>query len=64
VAIFFKGVKAFQVIARDLRQKKNIEEERKKNLAELEKINKYLVGRELKMRELKKEIAELKQKCA
>ena len=61
VAIFFKGVKAFQVIARDLRQKKNIEEERKKNLAELEKINKYLVGRELKMRELKKEIAELKK---
>lgn len=64
VAIIFRGTKAFQVIARDLTQKKNTEQEKLKYLSEIEKINKYLVGRELKMKELKKEIVELKQKCA
>jgi PAS domain S-box-containing protein len=47
------------VLARDLTKQKKIEYELKNKIAELEKFNKIMVGRELKMIELKQEINEL-----
>lgn len=47
---------------RDVTDRKNAEEKIKKNNEELSKMNKFMIGRELKMAELKKEIEELKAK--
>ena len=47
----------------DVTQIKNNEKELNKRLAELDNVNKYMVGRELKMIELKKQIAELENSC-
>jgi PAS domain S-box-containing protein len=44
----------------DITDRKKQEEELKKHLAEIQKLNDLMVGRELKMIELKKEIQELK----
>jgi len=63
VAIIFQGQKAFQVIARDLSARKAMELEKEKYFKEVEKLNEFMVGRELKMKELKKENEALKKKC-
>ena len=47
---------------RDVTKKKEYSEELKNRTEELERMNKLMVGRELKMMELKKEIERLKQK--
>jgi PAS domain S-box-containing protein len=52
--------KYIQVILRDITINKKIDEERAGHLADLERLNKLMVGRELKMIELKKEIHDLK----
>lgn len=49
-----------QATVRDISEWKKAEEMLNSKLAELEKVNKLLIGRELKMVELKKELAELK----
>ena len=41
--------------------KKKVQEDAKKRLEELEKLNQFMIGREIRMAELKKEIAELKK---
>lgn len=46
-------------VLRDITYRKNIEDEMKKRVYELERINKMMVGREMKMVELKKEINSL-----
>lgn len=49
-----------QGIFRDISENKKAEEELNNKMEELEKMNRLMVGRELKMVELKKEIAQLK----
>lgn len=49
-------------IMRDITLRKKQEEELKKRTIELERLNKNMVGRELKMMELKQEIEKLKKK--
>ncbi|MCX6737055.1 MAG: PAS domain S-box protein [Candidatus Parcubacteria bacterium] len=50
----------FEGIARDITERKQAEEKVKEKVDELEKMNKFMVNRELKMVELKKEIELLK----
>lgn len=47
---------------RDITERKKVEGELKKNVEKMKKMNKLMVGRELRMEELKKEIDELKGK--
>lgn len=49
-------------VSRDITKIKKVEEDLYSKIVDLEKINKFLVGRELKMIELKKEIEALKAK--
>ncbi|MFA6502748.1 MAG: PAS domain-containing protein [Candidatus Paceibacterota bacterium] len=51
-------------ISRDISLRKRMEEELRERIDDLEKVNKLMVGRELKMMELKNTIEELKQKVA
>jgi hypothetical protein len=53
-------VKYFVGISRDISERKKSEEELQKNLAEQDRVNGIMMGRELKMIELKKENTELK----
>jgi PAS domain S-box-containing protein len=59
-----KGEKIIGVVAiiRDITERKKIEEELIKRNEELEKFQKVVIGRELKIIELKKEIKELEEK--
>ncbi|MDD4409260.1 MAG: hypothetical protein PHW52_01245 [Candidatus Pacebacteria bacterium] len=50
------------VVARDITRSRNMEEGIKEKLSELEDLNKLMVGRELKMIELKERIKELEKK--
>ncbi len=47
----------FVAIEEDITERKNVEKNTKENLDKLEKLNNLMVGRELKMAELKKELA-------
>ena len=51
-------------IARDITERKKAEKELKQKLEELEKMNRLMVGRELKMIELKEQIKELEEKIS
>jgi PAS domain S-box-containing protein len=53
-------VKYFVGISRDISDRKQSEEELRKNLVEQDRMNKVMMGRELKMIELKKENAALR----
>ncbi|HRY62284.1 MAG TPA: transporter substrate-binding domain-containing protein [Candidatus Paceibacterota bacterium] len=52
--------KYIEGVVRDITQRKKIEEELRRSVEELEKMNKFMVGREVKMTEMKKEIDELR----
>lgn len=54
------GKDAVQATIRDISERKKLEEELEKRADSLEKINKLMTDRELKMIQLKKEIEELK----
>lgn len=54
------GEELLQATVRDISVQKKAEEDVGNKLAEIEKMNKLMIGRELKMVELKNEIAELK----
>jgi PAS domain S-box-containing protein len=47
-------------IVRDITERKRVEEKLKQKLDEIERMNRLMVGRELKMEELRKEIRRLK----
>ena len=60
--IILKGITVLQATVRDISERKKVEEELMKKVAELERFQKITVGRELKMKELKARIDELEAK--
>ena len=56
-----KGKNILQATVRDVSERKMHEEELKESVIELEKMNELMIGRELKMMELKEEIKKLKK---
>ena len=60
--VIIDGKPYLQAITRDVTERKKAEEELQKNIEELEKFRDVVVGRELKMVELKKRIKELYSK--
>lgn len=62
--IKYGGEEAVLLLMRDITQRKIAEEKLKEVYIELERVNKHLIGRELKMLELKKEIQRLKDSKA
>ena len=56
------GKQFLQATVRDISEQKKREEEFKNKVEELEKINKIMIGRELKMVELKEKIKKLEGK--
>jgi hypothetical protein len=52
----------FFAIQRDITKEKGVEERVKKREKELEQMNALMIGRELKMIELKKEISKLEER--
>lgn len=58
--IDFEERKAILLIARDIAERKKIENRLKEKLVELEKLNKLLLGREIKMVKIKEELEALK----
>lgn len=56
----FKNKKFLQATVRDITEQKLAEEKLKEKMEELEKINKIMIGRELKMVELKEKIKKIK----
>lgn len=57
----YKKIIAYQVIARDITERKKTEDTLAARTAELEVLNKVLVGREMKMLQLKEDIKKLKK---
>lgn len=57
----FNGHLAFLVTIRDVAKRRELETYRKENIKRIEKMNSFLVGRELKMRDLKKTVEQLKK---
>ena len=49
-------------IVRDITERKRQAEELKTGIAEMERMNKLMVGRELKMEELREEVRALRQR--
>jgi len=62
--IDYEGKPADMVFIKDITEREKAEEQERKRIAQIEKINKLAVDRELKMIELKKEIANLKNKIS
>lgn len=60
--MIIKGVPLLQATVRDISASKNAEEELRKKVEDLERFQKIMVGRELKMKELKAKIEELETK--
>lgn len=58
----YDGRWVFTAVIRDITERKRLEEELRKNLRDLETLNKFLVRRELKMEELRREIKRLKER--
>lgn len=54
----------FTAVLRDISTRRTLEEELRRRLVEMERLNKLMVGRELKMEELREEIRELRSKLA
>jgi PAS domain S-box-containing protein len=57
-------IAGFVLVSHDITEHKKAEEEIKKNAQESERMNKFMVGREMKIKELKKENEELKEKIS
>jgi PAS domain S-box-containing protein len=57
--IKYSGQDAILLVLRDITERKRVENKLQEAYAELERVNKHLVGRELQMAELKKRIQEL-----
>lgn len=60
--VALNGKKYLLGVFRDITERNEAEKKKKESLAELEKMNKLMIGRELKMMELKKELDNLKKK--
>ncbi len=54
----------FMAIIRDDTRRRKLEDELKTRLVEMERLTKLMVGREIKMEELRKEVLELREKAA
>lgn len=54
----------FTAVVRDISYRKNLEDRLREKLCEMERLNKLMVGRELKMEELRAEIRTLRAKVA
>ena len=54
----------FMAIIRDVRVRKKLEDELRTRLVEMERVMKLMVGREIKMEELRREIADLRNRTA
>ncbi len=52
------------IVTEDITAQKQLREQLEEKILELERMNSFMVGRELKMSELKQEIADLKQKSS
>lgn len=61
-AVNIKGVWNAIAIARDITERKRLEGEAGRNLDEAERMNRLMVGRELKMEELRKEVRQLRKR--
>lgn len=59
--INYLGKKCLLVISRDISERKRYERELKNKIEELEKINKFMIGREMKMIDLKEKIKKMKR---
>ncbi len=64
VSVYSPSIGFFVTIFEDITERKQAEENLKKKLAEIEKVNKFMIDRELKMIELKKQIKNLETNTA